>query len=317
MNWLILIIAGLFEVLFTFCLGKAKESSGNMMYFWYLAFVIKYKKLKDENDIFAEILKITLEKTKNESVIISVGEHFMEKCLSLSNFPCDIIVEAYLYSNNIENHFDYENKILKKLLERDPNILIKVLQFNSHNQMYYKDLEYDNYDFVWEMDNCNTVMNSTFEYFITSQPCFSPERAISTFFPEATDKYDKKPIKYLENLIDEKYLNAEYIDIAFSIICIKYPVLKMNFLERFLKLNSNIEIFKTLEIIPRMQSWSGSHIPILEGEKKIWETVISIIDRLPNRVNYYGHKDYANRQIGYCDLEIKSDMKREFYEDFR
>lgn len=40
MNWLILIIAGLFEVLFTFCLGKAKESSGNMMYFWYLAFVI-------------------------------------------------------------------------------------------------------------------------------------------------------------------------------------------------------------------------------------------------------------------------------------
>lgn len=285
--------------------------------FWDLTFVSKYKKLKDENDIYAEILKITLAKIKNENVKISVGEHFIEKCLSLNNFPFDIIVEAYLYSNNIENHFDYENKILKKLLERDPNILIRVLQFNSHNQMYYKDLEYDSYDFVWEMDNCNTVMNSIFEYFITSQPCFSPERAISTFFPGTTDKYDKKPIKYLENLIDEKYLNAEYIDIAFSIICIKYPVLKMNFLERFLKLNSNIEIFKTLEIIPRMQSWSGSHIPILEGEKKIWENVISIIDRLPNRVNYYGHKDYANRQIGYCDLEIKSDMKREFYEDFR
>jgi quaternary ammonium compound-resistance protein SugE len=35
MNWIILIIAGLFEVAFAFCLGKAKETTGNEMYFWY------------------------------------------------------------------------------------------------------------------------------------------------------------------------------------------------------------------------------------------------------------------------------------------
>ncbi|WP_417428046.1 DMT family transporter [Halpernia sp.] len=40
MNWIILIIAGLFEVAFASCLGKAKESSGNTMYFWYAGFVI-------------------------------------------------------------------------------------------------------------------------------------------------------------------------------------------------------------------------------------------------------------------------------------
>ena len=40
MNWLILIIAGLFEVAFASCLGKAKESTGNTMYFWYAGFVI-------------------------------------------------------------------------------------------------------------------------------------------------------------------------------------------------------------------------------------------------------------------------------------
>ena len=31
-NWIILTIAGLFEVAFAFCLGKAKETSGNEMY---------------------------------------------------------------------------------------------------------------------------------------------------------------------------------------------------------------------------------------------------------------------------------------------
>ncbi len=40
MNWVILIVAGLFEVAFAFCLGKAKLTSGNEMYFWYTAFII-------------------------------------------------------------------------------------------------------------------------------------------------------------------------------------------------------------------------------------------------------------------------------------
>lgn len=40
MNWIILILAGLFEIAFASCLGKAKESSGNTMYFWYVGFII-------------------------------------------------------------------------------------------------------------------------------------------------------------------------------------------------------------------------------------------------------------------------------------
>lgn len=40
MNWVVLIIAGLFEVAFAFCLGKAKESTGNEMYLWYAGFLV-------------------------------------------------------------------------------------------------------------------------------------------------------------------------------------------------------------------------------------------------------------------------------------
>lgn len=40
MNWIILIFAGLFEVTFAFCLGKAKEATGNEMYLWYTCFVV-------------------------------------------------------------------------------------------------------------------------------------------------------------------------------------------------------------------------------------------------------------------------------------
>ncbi|PIF45623.1 quaternary ammonium compound-resistance protein SugE [Chryseobacterium sp. 52] len=40
MNWIILIIAGLFEVAFASCLGKAKETSGSEMYGWYAGFLV-------------------------------------------------------------------------------------------------------------------------------------------------------------------------------------------------------------------------------------------------------------------------------------
>lgn len=40
MNWIILIIAGLFEVAFAACLGKAKTSTGNEMYLWYMGFLV-------------------------------------------------------------------------------------------------------------------------------------------------------------------------------------------------------------------------------------------------------------------------------------
>ncbi len=40
MNGIILIIAGLFKVAFAFCLGKAKETTGNEIYLWYSGFLI-------------------------------------------------------------------------------------------------------------------------------------------------------------------------------------------------------------------------------------------------------------------------------------
>lgn len=38
MNWITLVIAGLFEVAFAFCLGKVKETTGSEMYLWYGGF---------------------------------------------------------------------------------------------------------------------------------------------------------------------------------------------------------------------------------------------------------------------------------------
>ncbi len=40
MSWILLIIAGLFEVAFAACLGKAKASNGIETTYWYIGFLI-------------------------------------------------------------------------------------------------------------------------------------------------------------------------------------------------------------------------------------------------------------------------------------
>ncbi len=40
MNWLILIVAGLFEVAFASCLGMAKMATGREQYLWYAGFLV-------------------------------------------------------------------------------------------------------------------------------------------------------------------------------------------------------------------------------------------------------------------------------------
>jgi quaternary ammonium compound-resistance protein SugE len=40
MNWILLVIAGLFEVAFATCLGKAKETSGTTATWWMVGFFV-------------------------------------------------------------------------------------------------------------------------------------------------------------------------------------------------------------------------------------------------------------------------------------
>lgn len=40
MSWILLIIAGLMEVSFTFCLGKTKTATGSELVWWWLGFLI-------------------------------------------------------------------------------------------------------------------------------------------------------------------------------------------------------------------------------------------------------------------------------------
>ncbi|MCR9251711.1 MAG: ATP-binding protein [bacterium] len=285
--------------------------------FWDLTFVSKYTSAeKSEFKILTEVLEIIVDKNSKDNVKISVGQSFLEMCTTVEKVPLELVVKAYLISKSIENHFDYENKILEVLLTHDSNLIVYLLKFNSSTNVSFYDLDHENYDFIWELDNYLEIFNSIFEFFVTSENIYSPGSSVACFFSNKSESNSDIAIKYLQSTIDSKADNQKYMDITFSVISKKFPELLPEFVKRFLNINKDFNSFQRLEIVPRSRSWTGSFIPILEEEKSTWKRILIVLDQLQDRLNYLDHKEYVSRQIGNCDLRIKSEIKSEFYDDF-
>ncbi|MCD4677196.1 MAG: hypothetical protein K8S18_14555 [Desulfobacula sp.] len=293
------------------------KSIENQYFFRDLTFISKYAKNVSEINIYIEILDIILAKIEKNDVKISVGARFIERCLSFSDFPFDKITKVYLYAHKFEENFDYKKELLKKLVEKENHVLFELLSFNSPERLSYHDLEHENFDFIWELNNYEEIVKSLIDYFLKNNPYLFWERAINAFFPQSNDKYGNKPTIFLENMISNYSDNEKYMEVCFNIICYAHPDKRDHFLHLFLTKNTNFKLFENLELVKRGGVYTGSRIPYFENDKLSWQRVLSVIDKMPNRLDFIEHKGYVNQQIEYCSLNIKREMKREFLDDFR
>lgn len=293
------------------------NSIENQYFFWNLTFISKYAKNRTETETYIEVLDLIFTKIEKEDTKISVGVKFIERCLCLSDIPLEKIVKAYLYTHKFEQHFDYNKDLLKKLVERENNVLLELLSFNSPDRLSYHDLEHENYDFIWGLDNYNEIVKSLIDFFLKNNPYLFWARAINAFFPKSNEKYGNKPTVFLKNMISNYSDNAKYMEVSFNIISYVFPNKRDDFLHLFLTQNTDFKLFENLELVKRGGVFTGSRIPYLENDKISWRKVLKVIEKMPNRIDFIEHKDFVNQQIEYCSGNIKREMKREFLDDFR
>lgn len=298
-------------------LHEVIQSIKTRYFFWDLTFINKYSEKTDESIIFISVLDRIINKIKKENVEISVGRQFIEKCLSLPDFPVDKIIDVYLYSNKFEEHFDYKKSLLRQLFEKDNTVIFKFLKFNFPDKLSYHDLEHEGLTFIWEFDNYSQIVTSLIDYFLQNSTCLFGERSINAIFPKCEQKYGDRPIVFLEKMIIDHFDNEKYMKVVFNIICYSFPNVREEFLKKFLAYNSNFALFENLELVKKGGVYNGSIIPYIDSDKNSWQKIMSVIDKMPNRLDFIQHKEYVTSQMEYCALKIKREMKREFLDDFR
>jgi DNA polymerase III delta prime subunit len=285
-------------------------------FFYNLNYISKYAIKRSELAIYQEILDIILFKIRNENIQISVGKEFIEKCLEIKGFPFDKICSSYYYANKFTQSFDFKKDLLRKLVKIDTKVLIELLKLNFPDRISYHDLEHENYDFIWELDNYRETIKSLIDFFLENKPYLFWERTINAFFPKSLEKYGNKPIQFLHNLIQTSSYESNYMEVVFNIICYSYPSKRDEFLKNILLINSDVELFKKLELVKRGGVFSGSRIPYIEKDIKSWEKVLVVLAEMSNRLDFFEHKEYVEKQISYCRSDKKRVMKREFFSDF-
>ena len=146
--------------------------------------------------------------------------------------------------------------------------------------------------------NYNKIVKSLIDYFLKNNPYVFWERAINAFFPKNIDKYGNKPTAFLKNMISDYSDNEKYMEVSFNIISYVFPNKRDDFLHLFLTQNTDFKLFENLELVKRGGVFTGSRIPYFENDKISWQKVLSVIEKMPNRLDFIEHKDFVNQQIG-------------------
>jgi hypothetical protein len=287
----------------------------NQYSFLDLTFISKYATIKNELFVYNEITDILLSSCDKGISQICFGIKFIDKCLEVDKFRFEKIAKMYFYSNKYDPHFDYNKTVLKKLVTKDYTILIQLLTFSYPKRISYHDTQHQSFDFIWELPHYESIIQSLFDFFAKEERHISWERAINGFFPRDISNPNDKSLRFLHKTIQEKHHDLNYVVLVFNIICYTYPIFREEYLKKFLTLNSDFEFFIELELVPRSGVYMGSRVPQIQMHKDSWEKVLSVIEEMPNRIDFLAHKEYVMKQINFCELDIKRETKWEIIEE--
>ena len=159
----------------------------------------------------------------------------------------------------------------------------------------------------------NSILKMVFEYEQKRQ-CFDYHESFfnKNVNPQTDENILERQDVFLCKKVRHNSNEIEYMRFLFSVIAGFKPERKVKFYELFLKSNQNFDDFKKLPFEPRISSWSGSRVPMLQQKIDFIEKIISLC----NSVEFLQHRLFKEQEITSLRQEIQREKKRDFTEEY-
>lgn len=278
-----------------------KKSPKNVNFFFMKRYIkfdkIYHKLIKDESSNFIQFIIKTILPNINEE-IISI-HHFCEENIGYFEDNIGLLQDFYLKNISIKN-YDHDFKELKVLCEKNPEFLFKYFKYRlKYNDKFYE--EYKKITFIWnlnyefeDIEYLIHYLNDNYNY-ITSE-------AVNLLF----SKYNSKEKEFIDYYIENNSKQDEYIRVIFEIIKFNYSTEEfIEFLEKFLIINENLETFKLI-MAPYFLRKLYNKKAFLENQIKFYERIKEILSIMNKPLKYLNHKIYLNEKID----EIKEKLRK-------
>lgn len=251
---------------------------------------------------------------KNQHVVYNllIRNHLdPAKMVELFSEDMDLLEKLYLRGIGVA-WFDYEEKILIEILNRDESFWKRYVQELDHNaEISIGRVGHAVFPKIWLLDNYDILISQAFELLVlkTNKYVFYEiyESIFATNDAVAEERRIEWTCRYIKTHHDDdirmKSLFSNYIST-------QSEADKLHYWEFFLSKRNDINLFKTMALLPVHSQWSGSEVPIIDQQIHFIEKLIGL--PLFTDINYIEHQEYLMEVLAELEKTREKVQRREY-----
>ncbi len=238
-------------------------------------------------------------------------DNYLEKV----NCNIALIEKAYIQQVTAQKHFDYNDKILLKILAKDNAFLMDYIDALSQKSDLYSISEDRKLSVVWQIDNIELVLKNVFDVLAKKHPFLGiSEHFCNSFFYNLPDMAKARATDFLLGYANDNYMDSNKVNIVLDITRHTMHGLFDKILLQHINTTPDVKLFESIWWV---QSGGVYHGDVIIGDIKAaqWRNVLSIVEQSGFGIKLIPIKRYINSEIESSLRYAELERKRKFIED--
>jgi DNA polymerase III delta prime subunit len=258
------------------------------------------KYLEKEPKLFQLILELVYKKNEEEEFDVMLWMDLFNTHFEYLGDDLNLIKKSYIQQDKIQSSFDYEQKGLLKILQKDSKFLIEYINSLFSDSSGRLSSDRKNLQIVWELDDAEELLIAIFDLIIEKDTYYGIlDHFCNAFFWNLQEPKKSRANKFIEQYVIDNNKDYKKIEIIVDIIRHSSQDMFEKVLLLYISLNQNEKDFSHLAWRGNGTSGTGDVI-LSDIEASDWRRILSIVEKSDLGIKLIPIKKYLNNRIESC-----------------
>lgn len=256
--------------------------------------------LEKEPKLFQLILELVYKKNEEEEFDVMLWMDLFNTHFEYLGDDLNLIKKSYIQQDKIQSSFDYEQKGLLKILQKDSKFLIEYINSLFSDSSGRLSSDRKNLQIVWELDDAEELLIAIFDLIIEKDTYYGIlDHFCNAFFWNLQEPKKSRANKFIEKYVIDNNKDYKKIEIIVDIIRHSSQDMFEKVLLLYISLNQNEKDFSHLAWRGNGTSGTGDVI-LSDIEASDWRRILSIVEKSDLGIKLIPIKKYLNNRIESC-----------------
>ncbi|MGD7046149.1 hypothetical protein [Jeotgalibacillus proteolyticus] len=264
-----------------------------------------------KEDFYKDLLEtVTIENRERlNKVRIEGRDDSLLSYLDSINF--ETIKEMYIQQYFFDSYFDYEGKILKYILSRDPDYLLELTDklYSEEDRKFKKEM---GLGIIWEIENIENSLEKVFDYTLDKELYFGiAKHFCNVFFNDIENRNLVRAKEFILNYVKKHHQNIKKMNVIMDIIHNTRNEWFYDVVKTFVNNNQDSNVFSKIWWLKRSRSLSGDKL-FSDLEANDWRQILNIINEIDLGIKLIPIKRYVATEMEQKIQYAEEERKRKF-----